>query len=973
MAERLGEAVLILRTDDRGLETGVDRAEVKSRGLGRTLDATSGSATKLGRAMADAGNNTASAGDQTQKYSADLLKFKAQVDPAWASLMKFKDGAQLARQALAEGLITGKQYVEYMRASANAAGLLTSAQGKQVQMTGAQRAGMQQLGMQFNDMATMYMLGAKPAQIFASQIGQITQALQLMSGGTSRVAAFLGGPWGIALSTAMVVIVPFIAKLFESEDAANKSSKANETWAQKLDLSKHSLEEVTSALRDYNAEAKKANETTLDSAAAAAKSAAAAIREAIALREKIKATADIAEGMAKAAGDDATSNINAKYWRGRVAEQDKAIGQLRDAAQQATADVATELAKLDSDPTAAIKHRFDTLRKEAIAADHDVKTLTATLANLNRQEKAALEKVQTDKRATGASASSASNVGDMTALLQQLFPGARITSTTGGKHTKGSDHYAGRAIDFVPAGGMGQYSTAEVEKMLEAAGVTIRRNATGTKQLFGPGRSAKTAGDHDDHFHVAWTGSGSPEEAARKAEQAAAAAQRKKEQEARRQESFDRDLNGLMQEAANLRRQMGETLEEQYQLERQALDTAIAEQKRRITADADYTDAEKAKLLAQLEIKAGLERQLLAQRKREEEARQQLEVAQAFRANELDLLQMQSRLAGTREKRREIERRILDLTYDQERAALDAVVASSTATEAQKKIAQARLSMLGQLKAGDQEAMNREFASPAQRYMREVQGLDVSINDQLENAAVNGLRTLEDRLVDVTMRTRSLGAAFKDVAKEILSSLARIAIQRGIIGPLANLLFGPGEGSSGGGAGGSGGGGLVGSLLGGLFGGGNRGNGGGGGSSGLVDLNPGRTITDVMTGMFGKTGPFGFGARAGTGLLGSMFGGLFGGFKATGGLIPTGTFGIVGERGPEPIISTAAGTMVQPNSSLSQFGRGRDRPGKLEVNVNGARGNREIMDMVQAGVAEGLASYDEIVGDRVQDHAARRG
>ncbi len=126
----------------------------------------------------------------------------------------------------------------------------------------------------------------------------------------------------------------------------------------------------------------------------------------------------------------------------------------------------------------------------------------------------------------------------MRALVTDLFPGARITSTTGGKHVAGSDHPKGQAIDFVPAGGMGQYSTAEVEKILEDAGVTIRRNANGTKQIFGPGRSAVKPGDHDDHFHVAWTGGASPEEAERRAAQAKAKRLADQEKEDRRVEAI---------------------------------------------------------------------------------------------------------------------------------------------------------------------------------------------------------------------------------------------------------------------------------------------------------------------------------------------------------------------------------------------------------------------------------------------------
>lgn len=87
---------------------------------------------------------------------------------------------------------------------------------------GAQRAGMQQLTMQIGDMATMYSLGARPMQIFASQSAQVVGAIQLMSGGASKFAVFMGGPWGAALTAGTLILAPFVAKLFEAEDAAQK-------------------------------------------------------------------------------------------------------------------------------------------------------------------------------------------------------------------------------------------------------------------------------------------------------------------------------------------------------------------------------------------------------------------------------------------------------------------------------------------------------------------------------------------------------------------------------------------------------------------------------------------------------------------------------------------------------------------------------------------------------------------------------
>ncbi len=160
MAERLGEALLDLRTNDAGFSAGVAQAEQRAGKLGQTLDKTKGSS------------------------------------------------AQLATEMVATG-----------RSAAQMSAGFEQAGQRVVQSAGAQRAGMQQLSFQLNDMATMFALGARPMQIFASQSGQVIQSLQLMAGGTSRVAAFLGGPWGIAITSAVVVLTPFIGKLFEAEDA----------------------------------------------------------------------------------------------------------------------------------------------------------------------------------------------------------------------------------------------------------------------------------------------------------------------------------------------------------------------------------------------------------------------------------------------------------------------------------------------------------------------------------------------------------------------------------------------------------------------------------------------------------------------------------------------------------------------------------------------------------------------------------
>ncbi|WP_034157928.1 hypothetical protein [Sphingomonas sp. ERG5] len=923
MAEQLGEALLVLRTDDRGLDAGITNAKGKSEGLGRTLDATSGSASKLSKALDDTGSSASSAGSKTAEYSREVSRLKAQIDPAWGALQKFRGEAQLARQALDAGAISHKQYVDAMRQSATSAGLLNNAGKQVVAVTGAQRAGLQQLTMNLGDMSTMYSMGARPMQIFASQSSQIVQAVQLMTGGTSRFAAFMGGPWGMGITAGAMILLPLISNLFGAEDAAKKTGDANETLAQKLDRSKHSIVEVIAALRDYNGEQAKARETTLQQAEAATKSADAELKKALATRTKLAAELEARRASATGNAGQGTGGAAGAYTQGqltateqRIKDNEARIADLRKQASEANINLADQRSDINADPTKAIRERFAALKQGANDTIKDVDKLTARLTALKLQEEAALKTARESARGSGSSASADASVGDMTALLKDIFPGVRITSTTGGKHGAKSDHYKGRGIDFVPQGGMGTYTTAEVEKILEDAGVTIRRNASGTKQIFGPGRSADKPGDHNDHFHVAWEGGASPEEAERRKAQAAERAARAKEKEDQRVERYSRDLAGLQQAAADIQKRMGDTAEERYRLELQGLEIATAEHKRRIEANREYTQAEKAKLLAALAVKDSLERQLLEHRRQEELSRQALEVAQAQWSNERELLEKQASLTDVRTERRAIEQKILDEQYKQLRAELE-WTAQYSKDDGARVAAKDRLAKLPELKALDQQRLNRDTESPLERYRREVQGVGNNINDELEGVAVNGLEKLSDGLGDVIMNAKSLGDVFKDVAKQIIAQLVQIAVQQVLIKPLLEAL-----GGSGGGGGLSIGGGSGGGGLGGLF---------------------------------------------------SSLGNLFAGMFADGGLIPNGSFGIVGEAGPEPIFATSGGIGVLPNSALRAAGGSeKSGPSYLHVSVSGARGNAEIEAMVTSGVRQGLASYDSVVGDRVKDHIARR-
>ncbi|WP_288987649.1 phage tail tape measure C-terminal domain-containing protein [uncultured Sphingopyxis sp.] len=369
------------------------------------------------------------------------------------------------------------------------------------------------------------------------------------------------------------------------------------------------------------------------------------------------------------------------------------------------------------------------------------------------------------------------------------------------------------------------------------------------------------------------------------------------------EERYQQDLNAILLQTIAARRNLATSIAERYRLERQALDITSAQARQAVQDNDKFSAAQKAKLLVELSIKESLERQLLDRKEAEETAREALQTAQAATQNERDLAERSLRLADTRAERRAIELRLLDIAYRQERADLQAVIASEQANDEQKRRARDRLGKLDQLQASDRQGIEQQYESPLDRYRREVGDVGRNINDELEKVQVSGLQSLNQGLVDVITGAKSLGSVFKDVANQIIADLLRIAVQQMVIMPLLNALGG----------------------------------GGGGGD------------------------------------LGSGLGGLFKGFFATGGTIPTGTFGIVGERGPEPVISTPRGALVRPNSTLSssQF-RPAGTSISMPISIDATGADPAAIGRVQSQLDRLEQSLPGRIVSTVQDAGERR-
>jgi tape measure domain-containing protein len=247
---------------------------------------------------------------------------------------------------------------------------------------------------------------------------------------------------------------------------------------------------------------------------------------------------------------------------------------------------------------------------------------------------------------------------------------------------------------------------------------------------------------------------------------------------------------------------MATTAEERAELELRQLEAAQRQTARSLEADTDYSEAQKARVAAQLESVAEAERAAIEFRKQAEIEQRNLELADERGRAAVDALRLQFDLATTEKDRRAIALQILDAEQSLLRERLEAIALSQTANEIDRERARIALAALDAQAGAQREAVNRQFASPLERFAIDAQDSD----QRVEEAAVRRIEELNQTVTDAF--TNALG-----VKDPFLSQLIKIFLDKNVFGPLADAL------SQSGGLGGGGGFlGAVGSVIGGLFG-----------------------------------------------------------------------------------------------------------------------------------------------------------
>jgi hypothetical protein len=728
------------------------------------------------------------------------------------------------------------QHATALRGQASALGLVAAELGttsaahrRLTTVTGQSRAGMQQLGFQLNDVAVQWASGQKASIIFAQQISQVTQAVQLMSGGTSKFASFIGGPWGIALTLAVTVLAPLVAKMFEGEDASKKYKEATDLLAAALRGETISTQALIESLQKLNEQELKAldNDTKLiDSRYRLAKATLAAAEA-----NKAKLATDLAA--AKSARDAAVGAL-----RGAVGQASVGLAGGEAARSQAEVD---RLQRAVDDQTTIISQATAQLSTEMVRFARNASTAVGKVnIEFDRRQKALEQQFNgvattaVDKKGNAVTTLHGGSLNDPNlsdAKRQQL-----LTDLTRKEHdlnverqkaintaqkldqaeqgrakADASNRQSGRQVSFDQAAAIAKAAGLQVNSSFRSVadqqrlfndpnvnrpgnpvaqpGASAHNGANGRWAIdiqitdgVTPAKIRKIFGDQGvsltkvlkekGHFHI----EGSRSEAAaadKEAETAAARATRQQNDfEEQRARLNDQLLQAVSETATGYQAQSA-AAQDQIRADHDRAALSIQNN----LEEGKYGEATSKVAVARADelqkINDGVETQKLINNGLQgylhwlgqQDATR--EQTNQFRVEEL---QFQESIARTAGQHRDLQLEIIDLVYEEKKRHLEYLKAQAELvgnTEEAARI-QADINQLPSQKAREQKTAALSNQSPLERAKDELPKTLDDVNEKLEEIAVTGLNQLEDDLASATVKALGLKGALGDVVGQLI-------------------------------------------------------------------------------------------------------------------------------------------------------------------------------------------------------------
>lgn len=168
--------------------------------------------------------------------AAQAVILRGDIDPMFAAQQRFNAELDRADALLKAGAISQREYAmatqiarDRLYAHAQALTSTVKPSTEVVRSQGAIRSAMQGLSFQAQDTFTQLSMGANVFQVLAIQGGQAAGQFANVEGKAGNFARFLIGPYGLAITAALLVLGPLVDKTIEFSTASENSAAAAET------------------------------------------------------------------------------------------------------------------------------------------------------------------------------------------------------------------------------------------------------------------------------------------------------------------------------------------------------------------------------------------------------------------------------------------------------------------------------------------------------------------------------------------------------------------------------------------------------------------------------------------------------------------------------------------------------------------------------------------------------------------------
>jgi hypothetical protein len=553
--------------DMEAARTRYERAQTKGALLAPSLnpaklDAYAGINDNVGKAAASSAEVFEAAYRKMEQRAAALV---AAIDPVFAAQQRFDREMRTAKGLLDAGALSAERYAQVERQLVTELNSVTVAHAKTGSSAGALRAAMQGASYQVQDTFTQLSMGANVMQVVAIQGGQLAGQFANIEGKAGAVARFMVGPWGLAITGALLVLGPLTKGMFDfgnalddAVDKLRKDAKETEIAARAKDIYAKSAAGVEASIRDQAAALDKAADseknatqraydlakanlaTELSTRQATAALLEKAIAQQKASEQNIQYDADQGSGVAR--GRD-VANVN--DLTKRLVEQRKLIDVAKRNLLGTGVDLAVEAARREADPIEAINYAYKRKADAATAAaraaakaGRDTATALQTeLASIERNRAAAVKAEQDKQRASN---QTTNQIGRNVSLTEARgiaeSIGGRVTSERRSRaeqqrlydkyvaYKNGSGPWA--ALAAKP--GTSNHETGQALDIAKSGGVTLAKIIAAYRQA---GVKLSEALDEGSHYHIAFRKTGEAarqataerQEAAKKVREAAAA------------------------------------------------------------------------------------------------------------------------------------------------------------------------------------------------------------------------------------------------------------------------------------------------------------------------------------------------------------------------------------------------------------------------------------------------------------------